>query len=52
MEAAENDARLKEFSQMHLTVNPKNTQAVNFYHKLGWMKNGEPWQGSMVKPLK
>jgi ribosomal protein S18 acetylase RimI-like enzyme len=52
MQAAENDAIEKGFEQMHLTVSPKNMQATNFYLGLGWVKNGDPWAGAMIKHLK
>jgi len=51
MLAAETDAKEKGFDQMHLTVSPKNLQAINFYFGLGWVKKGDPWAGSMIKDL-
>jgi ribosomal protein S18 acetylase RimI-like enzyme len=52
MLAAENDAIEKGFEQMHLTVSPKNLQAIKFYAGLGWVKKNEPWSGSMIKYLR
>jgi ribosomal protein S18 acetylase RimI-like enzyme len=53
MQAAEQIGLERGFSEMSLTVNPKNTRAVLFYEGLGWTKtlrNGV-WQGLMSKPL-
>ena len=52
MLAAEQDAIEKDFEQMHLTVSPKNLQAINFYIGLGWVKKGVSWSGAMKKKLK
>ncbi len=51
MLAAEQDAIEKGFEQMHLTVSPKNLQAINFYLGLGWVKKGDPWAGLMIKKI-
>ncbi len=41
------------FTQMHLTVNPDNGQAIGFYERGGWMRVIEEgaWKGFMRKPL-
>ena len=54
MATAEQVAITQGFTQMHLTVNPNNNQAIKFYEKLSWEKTltqGE-WTGSMKKALK
>lgn len=53
MEDAEEEARRRCFTQMHLTVAPNNARAIRFYEKLGWVKvEGEgAWKGGMVKWL-
>lgn len=54
MEDCEARAIKAGFPQLHLTVDPKNQQAVGFYERLGWKRvafNNQDWQGYMEKPL-
>lgn len=54
MDAVEVEAKTKGFEQLHLTVHPANTQAVEFYLRCGWNKWSSEcvvWNGLMVKPL-
>lgn len=48
---AEEEARRRGFSQLHLTVATENHRAVRFYEKLGWRKDPDEasWAGRMVK---
>lgn len=52
---AEQRARAAGFDQMHLTVHPDNVQAIGFYQRLGWKKDGQDargnWSGRMIKIL-
>lgn len=51
MNSAEQSAVKCGYEQMHLTVNPANHTAINFYERLDWEKslNGDLWQGLMRK---
>jgi len=52
MKAAEEEAVRRGYERMHLTVHPSNTKAVQFYLKVGWIKNdADPWAGGMYKFL-
>jgi ribosomal protein S18 acetylase RimI-like enzyme len=53
MDAAENQARSRGFSEIVLTVQPTNTRAVRFYEKFGWSKvlAGDKWAGKMQKQI-
>lgn len=52
MQAAEEEALRQGYDRMHLTVHPTNTNAVQFYLRVGWLKNDEePWVGGMYKIL-
>ena len=52
MHAAEEEALRQGYDRMHLTVHPTNTNAVQFYLRVGWLKNEEnPWVGGMYKIL-
>lgn len=53
IEAAEQHARQRGFSQMHLSVHPSNIQAIGFYERTGWVRvvGTEAWRGSMRKQL-
>jgi len=51
MQAMDRAAIAGGYSQMHLTVHPKNTQAVRFYERLCWSRtlDGATWNGRMEK---
>jgi ribosomal protein S18 acetylase RimI-like enzyme len=53
MAHSEKHAREQNFKKMFLTVNPKNTNAVEFYEHIGWVKDStaEYWKGGMKKDL-
>ena len=53
MQEAEKEAFSTGFKKMHLTVNPANTKAVNFYAKQNWEKVlvDNRWKGAMKKTL-
>lgn len=53
MQTAELEAIHRGYDHMHLTVHPSNTNAVQFYLRVGWIKKEEdPWSGGMFKILK
>lgn len=47
MAAATHEARARKAARMQLTVEPSNQNAVAFYERLGWRRQGEPFTGSM-----
>lgn len=52
MEAAEKEARQRNFPQMNLSVAVDNEQAVRFYLSIGWEKvlaQNNVWLGQMIK---
>lgn len=53
MAEAEQVAKIQGFTQMHLTVNTDNHQAIKFYEKLNWERSSTQsgWTGSMKKAL-
>jgi len=54
MSAAEESARSRGFTGLHLSVHPSNVGAVEFYERLGWERQPEPsgvWQGRMSYSL-
>jgi len=52
MQAAEEEAVRRGYERMHLTVHPSNTKAVQFYLRVGWLKQKEDnWAGGMYKIL-
>ena len=52
MKAVEEEAIRQGYDRMHLTVHPSNTNAVQFYLRVGWIKNDAvPWAGGMYKIL-
>jgi ribosomal protein S18 acetylase RimI-like enzyme len=53
IEEAERYARYNNYSDMQLSVNPNNKNAVNFYEHLGWQKENEldKWTGRMKKKI-
>ncbi len=46
-------ARARGYARMHLTVNLKNTQAIAFYERIGWIRSQEVsvWEQRMEKIL-
>jgi ribosomal protein S18 acetylase RimI-like enzyme len=53
MAEAERTARRGGFTEMQLTVQMNNLQAISFYEGLKWGKtlNDGTWRGEMRKPL-
>ncbi|PKO04174.1 MAG: hypothetical protein CVU41_18405 [Chloroflexi bacterium HGW-Chloroflexi-3] len=52
MKAVEEEAIRQGYDRIHLTVHPSNTNAIQFYLRVGWIKNEEdPWAGVMYKIL-
>lgn len=54
MDCLEQAAQERSFSGMHLTVSPKNRQAIRFYERLGWSRDLDvigSWSGAMKKDL-
>jgi ribosomal protein S18 acetylase RimI-like enzyme len=53
MREAEQAARARQLTQMHLTVHPDNTAAVSFYESRRWTRvpSRGQWRGKMVKLL-
>ena len=53
MDQSEQYAREQNFKKMYLSVDPKNSNAIQFYEQIGWEKEGdiENWAGGMKKNL-
>lgn len=54
MALVEQEARIKGFLQLNLTVHPTNRCAIAFYEHCGWIKTSDEsgnWTGSMIKTL-
>jgi ribosomal protein S18 acetylase RimI-like enzyme len=54
MTAVEQEARLRNYPEMHLTVSVHNHKAIRFYENMGWnksMPNPGNWRGRMEKLL-
>lgn len=54
MHAAEDAARTRGFTGLHLSVHPSNGGAVEFYERLGWRRRPEAsgvWEGRMSYAL-
>lgn len=54
MEFVETEAKKLGYCKMHLTVNPKNNQAITFYERLGWgrsVASDGSWYGAMTKSI-
>jgi ribosomal protein S18 acetylase RimI-like enzyme len=53
MRTSERYAVENDFKMMRLTVNPKNTNAIQFYEHIGWVKDDSPgeWNGRFYKSL-